>query len=778
MGRAKRCIVALVAVIGCGTLARGDTLRGSALAENGSPARGAHVWALALKNQVLDRVYATTDDQGKFAVDLGSGWWRINANLGDQSVANPESIEVAEGRELKPVTLKLTPQSWLRARLIEAETGKPIVGGRLVLDNGLDPVTDNEGRFEVGGVNRASYHESFVVAPGRERLRVLFEMSEKPVTDLDIRVPRGGKVFGRVLDSDGKPVSGALVGRWESGSAIAISSLWVRADGQGRFEYDGLKLNVATSLGVIAEGFENALRDVFCSDPGGESLAIEFRLARNPLDKPGRREASGVASKNTASLKVAVGRNVTGVVLDPDQEPVVGATVRWGADRSDRTIETKTDAEGKFRLTLVPDDPEFVCVLPVKSDFAPDGMKVRMGGDQEVHITLAKARSAKGVVRDDRGTPFTGVTVVPILDRIGRYGFPLWERSTKTDAEGRFNLSGLPASGATFTFLRQGVSDLRDFALNLDEDNIVTMSAAGAIQGKVFAHDGKPVRNFRVLLNNPRERKPNDKSGNLFDGFRGTGLSYTSDDGSFLVRKLNVGSVHRVTVLAPGYGEDSIDRVIVEPIDRLDLGRPIEFLLPEAYHLKVRAVEAGSIKPVVDAWVALIYTDPSIDTNFLWANPQQVGWFDSLRARTNGEGLASFSPLSFSGATVVVQAVGYAREQTGWRDFSDELNVILTREAVVSGEILDAATGKPLDGLTVRLSSRTNGGRKAVLQPSDMGRFRLDSLQGEDSILSIVTNADLVLYQEQIKLEPGQTVTRTLRLTPGKDAAGNLLKRD
>ena len=93
----------------------------------------------------------------------------------------------------------------------------------------------------------------------------------------------------------------------------------------------------------------------------------------------------------------------------------------------------------------------------------------------------------------------------------------------------------------TFTFLGEGVSDLRDHVLELDKENVVMMSAAGAIRGKVVDHEGKPVRNFRVLLNGSREREPGDKYGGFFAGFCGIGLTYTSDDGSFVVRNLGAG---------------------------------------------------------------------------------------------------------------------------------------------------------------------------------------------------------------------------------------------
>src|SRR5205814_2073750 len=76
---------------------------------------------------------------------------------------------------------------------------------------------DDQGRFEVGGLDRG-YHETFIVCPGRVRQRVLFDTTAKADTELDIPLPRAGRVVGRVTDEAGRPVPGANVGRGTSGS--------------------------------------------------------------------------------------------------------------------------------------------------------------------------------------------------------------------------------------------------------------------------------------------------------------------------------------------------------------------------------------------------------------------------------------------------------------------------------------------------------------------------------------------------------------------------------
>src|SRR5438132_341131 len=153
---------------------------------------------------------------------------------------DPPRVEHPEGlpmRRTNTWAILLEERGRLRGRLLEAESGRPVPGGRLFLDAGLVLTTDDQGRFEVGGLDRG-YHETFIVCPGRARQRVLFDTTAKADTELDIPLPRAGRVVGRVTDEAGRPVPGAYVGRGTSGSFFSINALYERCDADGRFVYD------------------------------------------------------------------------------------------------------------------------------------------------------------------------------------------------------------------------------------------------------------------------------------------------------------------------------------------------------------------------------------------------------------------------------------------------------------------------------------------------------------------------------------------------------------
>ena len=136
------------------------------------------------------------------------------------------------------VDIRLENRGNFKGRLTEAETGKPIIGGQLYLDNGVVLTTDKDGRFTIGGLKRTQ-HQALTVAPGRLRQRVLFDTTASAETELDIPVALGAKIIGRVTDKDGKPIRGAWVDGSASGANLSLRGGVVYCGVDGKYEYDG-----------------------------------------------------------------------------------------------------------------------------------------------------------------------------------------------------------------------------------------------------------------------------------------------------------------------------------------------------------------------------------------------------------------------------------------------------------------------------------------------------------------------------------------------------------
>jgi hypothetical protein len=121
-----------------------------------------------------------------------------------------------------------------------------------------------------------------------------------------------------------------------------------------------------------------------------------------------------------------------------------------------------------------------------------------------------------------------------------------------------------------------------------------------------------------------------------------------------------------------------------------------------------------------------------------------------------------------------VQAPGYGRRHLGWRDGAAEVTVALKPAAIVTGEIVDKHTGQPLDGIHLGLLSTAGAGYTASIRRGDESRFLLEELPEGDYTLTVSIDFGGQFHEERITLEPGQTLTRSLRLAKS-EAKGNIV---
>ena len=292
----------------------------------------------------------------------------------------------------------------------------------------------------------------------------------------------------------------------------------------------------------------------------------------------------------------------------------------------------------------VPDRESYLMV--VATGLAPAFIHVEPGKNLDLPVPLERGETVRGLVRDQSGRPLEGVSVTPVLPSPNRnFCNPFWltELTARTDGQGRFTVDGVPKAGAKFDFLRDDLTDRRNEELKTGgAENVVRMEAAGAIRGRIVDRDGKPVRSFRILVNIPRERVPSEKVGGFFAGYCGIGLSYTSEDGVFVVTGVQAGHLHRVSALADGFGQADEDRVEAYPITDLPPAEALTLKLGPAHALRVRVL-ASDGKSVPRARVTLVNGEPGLDRTFVWGY-HDASWEDMVRGRTGDDGRPSSRP--------------------------------------------------------------------------------------------------------------------------------------
>ena len=287
------------------------------------------------------------------------------------------------------------------------------------------------------------------------------------------------------------------------------------------------------------------------------------------------------------------------------------------------------------------------------------------------------------------------------------------------------------------------------------------MNPLGAILGQVVDTEGRPVRNFRVLLNPPHDPMPTDPPRPQPPAYGGIGPTFTAADGVFAIPNLDRNSVHRVTVLATGHGEATIDRVVAAPRNHWVADRPVVFQLGPPRTLRVHVVAADTGRPIPDARVALVY-EPIPVADYTW-NGAINAPSESIRTRSDARGIATFDPLSLAEARVLVQVAGYGRRHVLWQDGAADLTIPLEPEAVVEGAVLAGESGRALEGTFVSLLSDLNGRLGITPRFGAGGRFRFGEVPAGTYSLE-VHNATATLHQESITLRTGEHATRVLKL--------------
>jgi protocatechuate 3,4-dioxygenase beta subunit len=280
-----------------------------------------------LKGEIPD---ATAGADGGFVLD------DVPAGLPLHLLVQAEGFLPAGVRGVRPptaapVTVRLEPAAAVRGRIADEE-GEPVAGAEIGLQWSAalpghdipvgDPVSrltasDAEGRFEIRG-SPAGRIRLAVAARGflpPEPLELTVPLP--PGEELTLTLQRGATLQGRVTTSAGEPVGGARI---SAGGAAAL------ADDDGAY-----------LLGGVALG----------------PMEVE---AFHPHFRRQTRKLTVERGIQSLDFQLEAGRKVSGRVVDPGGEPVVGAEVDLSSEEKGRArvdYRTRSAADGAFELTPV-----------------------------------------------------------------------------------------------------------------------------------------------------------------------------------------------------------------------------------------------------------------------------------------------------------------------------------------------------------------------------------------------------------------------------------------
>lgn len=452
---------------------------------------------------------ARTDAAGRYALQAPSaGLWRVVVRTPSPLQSPPlplvEPVEMPPARpgawaalQAEPPATRSTSEPLvLSGQVVDADGRKPIPGALVwaSADPGAFVRTDAEGRFQVAAPGRRRF-DLEVLAPGYLLERTLITrpqlVSRKAGT---IALPRAGQLRGRVVDPQGRPVTGAAV--------VAVPE---------------------NALGGRAFSPSDPVTDRTVSDPQGRFELRRLRPEQGYEIRASRAGAFPTARNATAgreiTLVLAPARSARGKVQDPEGRPIAGAeavarpALRPGADEAGGETGTpavQSDARGVFSF---PELPAAEVELAVRrKGYAPavlPALRIPPGnGAADLGVvTLRPGITLTGRVIDPRGQAVPEGDVF-LLDRPA--GPNDMDRALKgrepaatVAADGLFSIADLARGAPVHVVVRTSgylTTQVRSVRPPTEKPVVIRVEPEAALVGRVVDEAGEPVPGARIDL--------------------------------------------------------------------------------------------------------------------------------------------------------------------------------------------------------------------------------------------------------------------------------------
>ncbi|MEM7245349.1 MAG: carboxypeptidase regulatory-like domain-containing protein [Acidobacteriota bacterium] len=395
------------------------------------------------------------------------------------------------------------------------------------LGGGPSAVTGGDGRFTLTDLPDGTWRVSAKPEGHSGSLPedVVLVRGQEPPSELELLLPSGAEILGRVVDQAGEGIPDADVTLLQRPRAGRFGPpLSVTTDSKGRFELLGVSDQSPGRLLIEAEGY--GAHD----EPLPEDSYEELRIV---LSRQGG--LSGQVLSDVTGAPVT--RFTVDLVEDEGAQRGFGRFTRRRADTQEFLDESGRfqvpSAEGRFAVRITATGhlrtlSKIVEVYP--------GQVSDLGA-----IQLPVGAKLVGRVQDlDTEEPVAGATVrVEIEPSAGR-----WRGSSRgteltavSDLDGEFELTELPPGDLPVTLSHADYPDRPGHSqrVSIEETGgehsvVLKLEAGGSLVGTVVDVDGDPVPEAVVLAQLPGQRRP-------------TTEVTTGEDGGFFIDRLPHGTV-------------------------------------------------------------------------------------------------------------------------------------------------------------------------------------------------------------------------------------------
>jgi len=439
---------------------------------------------------------AKTDQFGAFSIEqLAAGSYVIEALKDDLFLVPPKDprdrqIALAEKEVKSGIELFLYKGHTINGKVTEKNTGEPLEGVKVSSAWGRDiekftDVTGPEGEYLLEGLTppqialKAEKKGYALVSrqPHDPYIRIQLAPDNLEITQ-NIEMMRAVTISGVVKTADDLPVTDAKVVLYTSRN-WSQRDQFTPVDESGEFTLD-------------AEPFLPCR--VKAEAPGyAASFSDQVTVQDTPV------KGVDIIMRQSASI--------TGTVVDPENQPVEGATVRarlmlWIGPygRTENLGDTASDSRGNFTMSDLP--PEEIRLFARKEGFAsskeekitPSPGELRSG----VKLVLRQSQFLAGRISNAEGEPLERVNISVYASGSGESS----SGHSQTDAEGRYRIEGLAdlPHNVSLHHPDYGSESHQNIEVGRDDaDFVLGAKAKVTLIGRVVDwKSGEPIADFTV----------------------------------------------------------------------------------------------------------------------------------------------------------------------------------------------------------------------------------------------------------------------------------------
>jgi protocatechuate 3,4-dioxygenase beta subunit len=707
------------------TLPRGVAVTGRVLDSKGKPIPGVAVGASEtrqgggaanVRRMIINNIMRSNDDDvvrtsndGTFSLRVKEGTYDVGFKHEGFAGKTMRAQQISASS--KPLEVTLEPGVEVSGRVTRG--GAPVEGVNVIPiggDSMLPVQTAPDGTFHITDLAPG---ELMVAFSKREEFIQVNRAVSAPASDVNVDLPPGGRISGRVVDKNThapvKAFEAGIAPQRNGGGMVMMmpASMQSFTSDDGTFVLENVPVGGLT-LSVNAPGY------------------VQARVPNLTLE-------SGKALENV-EVSMETGVRVTGHVTGPDGSPAGGALVRLDAMAGNRMQRgggmndpyTVADPNGEYTLDNV--EPGEKTLVFSRTGLISTSKTVSLSGDhQQVDAQLTSGVRSTGIVVNEGGTPIADASV-----RADSAANPGFGRSARTDAGGTFSFDGLAPGHYEFIAQKNGYADaiVRDVDITTGATVRLTLKSGGTIVGHLTGLTDADLQNATVYASSPN----------------GNAAAAVDSTGAYRIEGAPIGTVR----LNARTGQMMTSRTAPAKSVQVDTGSTVtvDFDFASDTMVKGRVTRNGE--------------------SVAGANVMFNGMGRSGRVMTDGGGRYEMTGLDDGKYNVTVMDPTRGPYSTTYTVHGSDTFDIDMRGSVVRGHVIDTSTGTPIGDAAVnihRKDASVAGIAYSSTGTDSSGNFSFDSVPAGSYLVTADKN-DYAATPTEIAVSDSGAEGVEVKLTP------------